>query len=137
MYLLDTNILSEFVRRTPNPAVVSRARSVPASQLSTSVICVMELRYGSMRRADGQAFWRRLDREILGRIRIEPFDSRAAEAAGDILAALEAGGQVIGVEDIQIAATGLARGLVIVTANTRHFNRISGLTVQDWTVAPA
>jgi len=133
VYLLDTSILSEFVRRQPNPLVVACATAVPAASLATSAICVMELRYGAMRRPDASVFWPRLEREILTRVRVEPFDDAAARKTGDILAALETSRLTIGVEDSQIAGTALARGLVVVTANTRHFTRVPGLAVEDWT----
>jgi tRNA(fMet)-specific endonuclease VapC len=93
----------------------------------------MELRFGAARRPDVVAFWRRLEREVLARVRIETFDDQAALRAGDILAVLEGKGTPIGIEDALIGATALARGLTVVTANTRHFKRIPGLVVEDWT----
>ena len=135
MYLLDTNILSEFLRRTPNPRVIERVAAVPSTDLWTSAVCVMELRLGAMQRPDAALFWARVLREVLALIQIEPFAGDAARHAGDVLAVLEAKGLPIGVEDVQIAATALARGWIMVTANTRHFRRIPGLLVDDWTRA--
>jgi predicted nucleic acid-binding protein len=97
-YLLHTNVLSEIACKRPNPAVVERARAVPAIALRTSAVCVMELRFGAMRRTDGA-------------------------------------GQHLGTEDAQIGGTALSRGLVLVTANVRHFSRIAGLRVEDWTAS--
>src|SRR5687767_8799334 len=132
-YLLDTNILSEFVRRRPNERVIARARAVPAHDLATSAVCVMELRFGAMRRPDSASFWSRLEREVISRVRVEPLDDDAARRSGDILAALQLSGQVIGVPDAQVGGTAVARGYTLVTANARHFARIAGLQVEDWT----
>ena len=70
MYLLDTNILSEFIRRRPDPHLIERIRSQPPDNLFSSSVCVMELRMGSALRNDFDVFWKRVCREILSRVRI-------------------------------------------------------------------
>ena len=132
MYLLDTNVLSEFLRRRPIPRVAARAREEAADDLWTSVVCVMELRFGALRRPDSGRFWARLEREILERVKLAPFAEAEALRAGDVLAALEREGRRIGVPDAQIAATALVNGMTVVTANTRHFERVAGLACEDW-----
>ena len=131
-YLLDTNVLSELVRKRPSPAVLEHLGSIPRELLATSSICVTELRYGAARNPEGEALWARLAREVLPRFRILPFGLEAAGRAGDIRAALESRGQPIGLEDILIGATALANGLVMVTRNLKHFERIDGLVVESW-----
>ena len=53
MYLLDTNIVSELVKKSPNDNLKLKLEKVPSASLYTSSICVMELRYGALRREDG------------------------------------------------------------------------------------
>jgi tRNA(fMet)-specific endonuclease VapC len=130
-YLLDTNVLSEVIRKQPSPVVLERL-GVPDESLTTSSICVAELRYGAVRRPDGEAFWARIAQEILPRVRILPLGVQEAELAGDIRAALESLGAPIGITDVLIGATALANGLVMVTRNLKHFERISGLAVESW-----
>jgi tRNA(fMet)-specific endonuclease VapC len=60
---------------------------------------------------------------------LTPADARAAAT---VRAALERRGRPVGPYDILIAGVALARGLVLVTANTREFARIDGLTVETW-----
>jgi tRNA(fMet)-specific endonuclease VapC len=60
------------------------------------------------------------------------FDRQAAESYGQIRADLEKKGTPIGANDLLIGATALASGLILVTHNTREFNRISGLQIEDW-----
>jgi tRNA(fMet)-specific endonuclease VapC len=60
------------------------------------------------------------------------FDDRAAEVYGQLRASLEATGSVIGPYDLQIAAIGLTRGLIVVTSNVGEFSRVPGLVVEDW-----
>ena len=65
--------------------------------------------------------------------RILPFTHAAAVRAADIWADLKQRGQLIGEMDVLIAGVALSDGLAVVSRNTRHFGRIAGLTVVDWT----
>ena len=94
----------------------------------------MELRFGSALRKDAEAFWQRINKEIISRINIIPFGEKEALVAGDILADLRKTGQSIGIEDVLIAASALSNNLVVVTANTRHFSKVKGLTAENWIV---
>lgn len=131
-YLLDTNVLSELVRKHPSPGVVERLEAVPAAQLHTSSVCVMELRFGTARRPNGATLWARIRRDVLGRVTILPLGIDEAVAAGEILADLERVGERIGVEDVLIAATARTKALTVVTRNVRHLSRVRDLGVEDW-----
>ncbi len=131
-YLLDTNVLSELVKKQPSSEVVRRLRQARGQRLATSVLCVTELRYGAARHPQGGALWDRILREILSRLEILPVGEEEAVRAGDVLADLERRGQPIGIEDILIATTARAHGLTVVTRNVRHFRRIGGLRVESW-----
>ncbi len=131
-YLLDTNVLSEIIKKRPEPRVVARLRAVPARELATSVVCVAELRYGAARHPLGARLWDRLAREVLSRVRILGIGEAEAIRAGDILADLERRGLPVGIEDILIAATALEAGLVVATRNTRHFLRIGGVRIESF-----
>jgi tRNA(fMet)-specific endonuclease VapC len=133
-YLLDTNVLSELMKKRPNPRVLTRLASHSAQALFTSCICVMELRFGSALRQDFETFWPRIDEEILSRVNILPFGAEEALNAGDTLARLQKAGRQIGIEDILIASTALNNKCVLVTGNTRHFSHIEGLVVENWFV---
>ena len=132
MYLLDTNILSELVKKRPNPQVLSQLRSKSALTLFTSCICIMELRFGSALRDDFEVFWETINKEIISRVKILPIGEKEALVSGDILADLRKTGQPIGMEDVLIAASALTNQFTIVTANTRHFSRIKALKVENW-----
>lgn len=134
MYLLDTNILSELIKRHPSPRLLSQLGSKPAHSLFTSSICVMELRFGSALRDDFETFWQQIIREIISRVNIVPIGEKEAMVAGDILADLPKNGKIIGLEDILIAASAITNLHAVVTANIRHFSRIPGLQVENWLV---
>jgi predicted nucleic acid-binding protein len=131
-YLLDTNVLSEVMRKRPAASVIERLRQLAPSECLTSAVCVMELRYGAARHPRGRELWQRIERDVLSRVRIVPFGSRPCTRAGELMAALEADGTPIGVEDVMIGATALEAGLTLVTRNVRHLERIAGLRVENW-----
>lgn len=132
MYLLDTNILSELIRRKPNAHLLGRLGSESAHTLFTSCLCIMELRFGSALREDFEIFWQKISKEIISRVSILPLDEKEVLVAGDILAGLRKAGQTIGLEDVLIAASAISNQYAVVTANTRHFSRIVGLRVENW-----
>jgi tRNA(fMet)-specific endonuclease VapC len=131
-YLLDTNVLSEVIRKEPNRGLLQRLSEVAARDVVTSAVCVAELRHGAARVANGARLWERIAREILSRVDILPLGEAEAVRAGDLLATLEAQGEPIGVEDVWIAATALEHRLTVVTRNLKHFRRIPGLASESW-----
>ncbi|MBW1703661.1 MAG: PIN domain-containing protein [Deltaproteobacteria bacterium] len=132
MYLLDTNILSELIKRRPNPNFLSQLRAKSSHVLFTSCICVMELRFGSMLREDFEVFWPRINKEIVSRVKVVPLGEKEALIAGDILADMRKTGQSIGIEDVLIAASAITNRYIMVTANISRFSRISGLVIENW-----
>ena len=131
-YLLDTDTLSALTKPSPSPALLMRIVSTAPEDRTTSSVTLAELLFGAFRAGSRSA-------EYLSRIRgalpanpFVPFDDAAAEEYGRIRAYLEDRGTPIGHEDTQIAAIALANGLTIVTGNTRHFERVPGLSVENW-----
>jgi tRNA(fMet)-specific endonuclease VapC len=135
-YLLDTNILSELLKKRPNPNLIVHLRSKQVESLITSCICVMELRFGAALRSDAEIFWDRITEEILSKVTVLPIESREALIAGNLLASFQKAGLIVGMEDILIASTALSYKCVMVTANTRHFSRVESLTVENWLEPP-
>ena len=131
-FLLDTNVLSEVLKKRPEPKLVERLRSTRPRDLATSAVCVAELRFGTARHPQGAALWERIASELLARLSVLPVGEPEGVRAGDLLADLEARGEPIGVEDVLIGATALEAGLRVVTRNVRHFRRIPGLAVESW-----
>ncbi|MCI0343221.1 MAG: PIN domain-containing protein [Planctomycetales bacterium] len=132
MILLDTNALSEPLKKRPHPEYLRRLAAEPAESLATSVVCVYEMRHGALRGAAGSVRWQRIEREVLPRVVILPLGLDEALRAGEISADLEGRGVPIGLEDVLIGATALVQGCAVVTRNLKHFSKIPGLRVFDW-----
>jgi tRNA(fMet)-specific endonuclease VapC len=129
-YLLDTNTVVRFLNgRAPNVRV--KINAVAPADLAVSAVVIAELRYGAAKSQDPVKA-RAVQDQLLNLIGFVPFDRQAAESYGQIRAELEKKGTPIGANDLLIGATALASGLILVTHNTREFNRISGLQIEDW-----
>ena len=70
MYLLNTNILSELIKKKSNAQLLARLELVSPYNLYTSCVCIMELRFGSALRVDYEHFWQKITREIISKVNI-------------------------------------------------------------------
>lgn len=141
MILLDTNVISELVRRTPEPAVETFLRRQRPETVFTSAVCEAEIRYGLARLPPG----RRRD-DLTNRIavflatgfptQILPFDSASAALYGEIRANREAAGRPIAVEDCMIAATARSWGAILATRNIADFEACGVDVVNPWEPKP-
>ena len=128
-YMLDTNIVSDLVRRPQGP-VFDRIVAVGGDALCISIITAAELRYGCAKKGSPRLLAQ--VEAILAGLEILPFDVEADGHYGGIRAELEAAGKPIGPNDLLIAAHAVEVGATLVTANTAEFGRIRGLAVENW-----
>lgn len=128
-YLLDTNILSELMRR-PGGILRRRVGEVGPGAVYTSVIVAAELRYG-IAKSQSARLTAQLE-EVLAPMTIAAFDEPADRIYGRLRAELQAAGTPIGANDLWIAAQALHDESVLVTDNVREFGRVPGLKVENW-----
>lgn len=130
MVLLDTNICI-YIRRERPAKVAERFRLIPPDALAMSSVTFAELVYGA-RKSHVFAANMELLLVLRSKIRVLPFDDTAAEAYGSIRADLERRGELIGSNDLLIAAHTVSLGATLVTNNLREFQRVVGLQVENW-----
>jgi tRNA(fMet)-specific endonuclease VapC len=129
-FLLDTNICIHIRRRRP-PTVLARFQRLQPGEAVLSVITYGELVYGAEKsRLRDQAMAQLA--ELIGLLPVMALPLRAGEFYGSIRASLEVAGDMIGNNDLWIAAHAKAAGLILVTNNEREFRRIPGLEIQNW-----
>lgn len=133
-YLLDTKVVVSLLRDKP-AQVRERFRRAQASgdSLALSSVVVFELWYGVARSARVPENTERLRILLSGDVELLEFDDEDARTAGQVRATLEQGGTPISAYDVLIAGQALRRGLTVVTANSAEFDRVTGLSWQDWT----
>ncbi len=129
-YLLDTNICIYIRQRRPDE-VLRRFQKLRPGEAALSVITYGELLYGAAKSAQRREALERL-RELIHLLPALSLPETAAEAYGRIRAERESQGQMIGNNDLWIAAHAIAAGLTLVTNNEREFRRIAGLRIQNW-----
>ena len=132
MYLIDTNIVSEVLRRRPDPKVIARLSQVEPEEIYASVITLFELRFGSMLRDDASKFWQKIEAEILPLVRWLDVDRSVVSKAGDIAAKFQKLGTPIGVNDCLIGGTAIVHNLVLVSRNVRHLEKVTDLLREVW-----
>ena len=133
-YLLDTNVCIALINGTSS---LARRRYIQATRdkiiPQTSSIVTHELWYGVAKSGRVVQNANRLTAFLTSAVAVLDYSAQDARAAGEIRADLERQGKRIGEYDTLIAGQAFARNLILVTANTREFKRIKGLTVEDWT----
>lgn len=130
MYMLDTNIVIYAIRHPESP-LNDKIQMHLGGDLCISVITYGELEYGICKSSRPMQN-RDAVRQFLAGIRIVNFDMLAAEHFGDIFAELERNHMRIGDRDTLIAAQARSHGYTVVTHNTREFERVRGLNIEDW-----
>jgi tRNA(fMet)-specific endonuclease VapC len=137
VWLLDTNVASELVKRLPDAAVQTRFDATPTNELTISVVTLFELRFGAARAPYPAKLWQRIQSRILSRCAVLPLRDADALAAADLFSTLASGGDNITVQDILIGGTAWAARHTLVTRNTRHFQSIAGLKLENWFEPPS
>jgi len=134
-YLLDTNVCIALINGT-SPLIRRRYIQATARQIlpHVSSIVAHELWYGVAKSERVAQNANRLVAFLSNGVDVLDYTERDAQAAGEIRAELESQGQRIGEYDTLIAGQAFARNLILVSANTREFERVKGLIVEDWTV---
>ncbi len=128
-FLLDTNILSDLIRH-PQGRIMQRIADIGEAEICTSIVVAAELRYGAARK--GSARLSAQVAAVLAAMQVLALEPPADRAYGELRAQLEREGQLIGGNDLLIAAQAITLGLTLVTDNEREFRRVAGLTVDNW-----
>lgn len=137
-FLLDTNVVSEWVKQKPDPGVITWLAEVDEDRVFLSVVTLAELRHGIERLADGQRR-RRLDSWLRDELplrfegRVLSVDQAVADRWGEVVARREAAGRPIAIMDAFIAATANVHQLKLVTRNEADFKSAVKEIVNPWT----
>ncbi|PYV99064.1 MAG: VapC toxin family PIN domain ribonuclease [Acidobacteria bacterium] len=138
MIILDTNVLSTLMQKTPDQSVVAWLDQQPRTSIWTTSVTVLEIRFGLQIMPSGkrrstllQAFEDLLDK--IGQ-RVAPFDVAAAAQAGDLMASRGKKGRPGELRDSMIAGIALAQHATLATRNTTHFDDTEVSLINPWMV---
>jgi toxin FitB len=135
--ILDTNVISELTRLSPEPAVMTWLDSLPTAEVSTTAITVAELLYGVGRLPDGRrraALAEKIDALVNEdfRDRVKPFDGLAAGQYATVIVGREQKGRPISTADAQIAAICRVHRATLATRNTGDFTDTGIGLINPW-----
>lgn len=138
--MLDTNICSYIIKKRPL-TILEKLKTIPIESCAISSITLTELRFWVEKnkllhlrsKNHGKP---NINEEVIDQfvshLNVIKFDSLAANSYGEIRAMLEQQGQMIGSEDLFIAAHALSLDSILVTNNTREFEKVSNLKLENW-----
>jgi len=135
MHLLDTDTCS-YLLRGRVPRVAKRLVELGPTRVAVSVVTAIELRTGA-EISSAPAKYHRLIDAFLRELPVLPLLATDVMEIGRVRSELRRAGTPIGPLDALIAGHARARGVVVVTHNTREFSRVAGLVLEDWTTERA
>ncbi len=130
LYLLDTDICSHIMKRS-HQSLLDKLRKVPIEDIAVSVVTEAELLYGVKLSPKPRVVRAAFD-AFIKHVAVCDWTRTAAHHYADISANLHKRGEMIGANDLMIAAHARSLGATVVTNNVREFNRVTGLVVDNW-----
>lgn len=130
-YILDTDILIYLLKG--NEKVITHIAQMPSDALHTTIINHAELLFGafnSIKKKQNLAMMQKL----LSKLKILPFCENASYVFAEQKALLKNDGNIIADMDLMIGSISLHHQMVLVTNNSKHFNRIMGLKLENWSL---
>ena len=128
-YILDTNIVIYTIKR--RPPFVRETFNQQHGRMAISAITLAELIHGAEKSSDVSRNLAVVE-DFCSRLVVLPYGEKAATHYGSIRAVLETQGQPIGVNDLHIAGHARSEGLILVSNNSREFQRVPGLLLENW-----
>lgn len=132
-YMLDTNICSFIMREQPEAVIRRLEQTVLRNhRIVVSAITYAEMRFGAIGKKASPRHVRLVDAFCSRLDAVLAWDRAAVDATTNIKAVLAAAGTPIGPNDTAIAGHAIAAGAILVTNNTREFERVTNLILEDW-----
>jgi len=130
LYMLDTNICSYIIRNRPLQIKEKLQEIEQYHTVALSSIVVAELLYGADKKKNPKL--QKIVSSFIDNFILYDYDKNAASYYATIRSNLEKQGRIIGANDLLIASHALGLGAILVTNNTKEFERIEGLVLENW-----
>jgi len=132
MYLFDTDVLSNIVKTKPSPSLLEKLSKLSPDMQFTTAINVGEIYYGALRSAHGERILEAYQQKAFPLLTILAFDEESARTYGKIKARMEKNGLSASEPDLRIASIAVQHKFTVITGNTRHFEKIPGVSFENW-----
>ena len=134
MFIFDTDIYTNVMRKIPSETLLNRLKKVPRRDQFTTTITISEVYYGLNKASNKTRLHKIFEEVLLPRATILPFNFSAAKKYGDIRCFLEKQGTPLAHADVQIASIALSMNMTLITGNLKHFQRVPQLSVENWLI---
>jgi predicted nucleic acid-binding protein len=134
VFIFDTDVYTNVMRKIPSETLLNRLKKVPRRDQYTTTITIGEVFYGLMKSSNRSRLLNLFEAVLLPRATILPFDFLAAKKYGEIRSFLEKQGTPIEHADLQIASITLSSSMTLITGNLKHFQRVPNLTAENWLI---
>lgn len=132
MFLFDTDVLSNIIKRKPSDVLIDRLQTVSKQSQHTSSINIGEIYYGAYRSKRKNQILRAFEESVFPNITVLFFDEQSGKLFGGLQAQLEKKGISCSEPDLRIASVALQHNLNLVTGNIKHFENIPGIRLENW-----
>lgn len=132
MYLFDTDVITNIFKPRPSELLLGKLGRLAQRDQYISTISVLEIVYGAEKSDRTEYHLKNLKEILLPSVNIAVFDTKAAFVCGRLRANLERQGRTLSLADMEIAAIAMANDFTLITGNTKHFERIKGLKLENW-----
>ena len=130
LYMLDTNICSYIIRNRPLQIKAKLQEIEQHHTVALSSIVVAELLYGADKKQSPKL--QKIVSSFIDNFILYDYDKNAASSYATVRSNLEKQGRIIGANDLLIASHALGLGAILVTNNTKEFDRVEGLVLENW-----
>ena len=134
MFIFDTDIYTNVMRKIPSEKLLNRLKKVPRRDQFTTTITIAEVYYGLIKASNKTKLLKLFESALLPRATILPFAFSAAKKYGEIRSFLVKQGTPLAHADLQIASIALSMNMILITGNLKHFQRVPQLTVENWLI---
>lgn len=132
MYLFDTDAVTNIFKKNPSEKFLNKITDLKMEEQFISSITIGEIACGAFKSRNPDIHLNNLESLLLRVVNVVFFDIEAAYIYGKIRAGLEEKGKIVSDTDMQIASIAMANNLTLITGNTKHFQDINGLYVENW-----
>ena len=134
MFIFDTDIYTNVMRKIPSEKLLNRLKKLPRRDQFTTTISIGEVYYGLMKASNRTSLLKLFEAALLPRATILPFDFPAAKKYGEIRSFLEKKGTPLAHADLQIASITLSMNMTFITGNLKHFQSVPKLNAENWLI---
>ncbi|MEN9519533.1 MAG: hypothetical protein RLZZ381_2121 [Cyanobacteriota bacterium] len=130
MYLLDTTTVSDFIRG--DRSILEKLTTISRNWIYITSITKFEIEYGLVKKPELRSRIYDPIQTLYQSVGDLPFDTAVVPVASSIKYSLKSNGLEIGIADLLIGAIAVHHDLIVVTSNVKHFEKIEGLTIENW-----